>query len=120
MSNKSTAVEFLTTCALGVVKDAYAKYAAPGFIHHNQYFKGDGPSLRRAMEEASASSPNKSFEVRQLIEEGNKVVCYSHVVKEDMQIAVVHIFRFVDGKIVELWDVGQQIIPDSPNENGLF
>jgi len=35
-------------------------------------------------------------------------------------VAVVHIFRFENGKVVELWDLGQQMIKDSPNENGLF
>lgn len=37
-----------------------------------------------------------------------------------MEIAVVHLFKFKDGKVVELWDLGQVIAPDSPNENGAF
>lgn len=39
---------------------------------------------------------------------------------EDLGRAVVHIFRFQDNKIVELWDIGQPIPEDSPNENGMF
>ena len=34
--------------------------------------------------------------------------------------AVVHIFRFEQDRVVELWDLGQPISKDSPNENGLF
>tara|TARA_R110000796_G_scaffold88850_3_gene191833 strand:+ start:43799 stop:43912 length:114 start_codon:yes stop_codon:yes gene_type:complete len=37
-----------------------------------------------------------------------------------MEIAVVHIFRFKKERIIELWDLGQVISKDSPNENGLF
>lgn len=37
-----------------------------------------------------------------------------------MEIAVVHMFRFENGKILEMWDVGQVMEKDSPNENGMF
>jgi predicted SnoaL-like aldol condensation-catalyzing enzyme len=32
----------------------------------------------------------------------------------------VHIFRFRGDKIVELWDLGQEVPESSPNENGMF
>lgn len=35
-------------------------------------------------------------------------------------IAVVHLFRFVEGRIVELWDIGQPVPEQSPNEYGMF
>jgi predicted SnoaL-like aldol condensation-catalyzing enzyme len=34
--------------------------------------------------------------------------------------AVVHIFRFEDERIVELWDVGQPVPKESPNQYGMF
>jgi predicted SnoaL-like aldol condensation-catalyzing enzyme len=34
--------------------------------------------------------------------------------------AVVHIVRFDGEKIAEMWDVGQAVPADSPNENGMF
>jgi predicted SnoaL-like aldol condensation-catalyzing enzyme len=33
---------------------------------------------------------------------------------------VIHIFRFRDDKIIEEWEASQQVIEDSPNENGIF
>ena len=36
------------------------------------------------------------------------------------EMAIVHIFRFDGDKIVEEWDLSQQIPGDAPNENGLF
>lgn len=120
MGIKETAIQFMETCAMKSPEEAFAKYVNPNFKHHNQYFKGDAKSLMNAMIEADKSQPNKSFSIKQVFETGDRVALYSHVVKEEMEIAVVHMLRFENGKISEMWDVGQMIEKDSPNENGLF
>lgn len=123
MTNKEIAVSFLKAAASGDVKSAYEKFVANSFIHHNQYFKGDRQSLLEAMEEANKVSPNKSIDVKYAYEDGNTVICHSLVEREDpdaAEIAVVHIMRFENFKIAELWDLGQEILKDCPNENGLF
>jgi predicted SnoaL-like aldol condensation-catalyzing enzyme len=50
------------------------------------------------------------------------VVTYSHVRQSpgDRGGAVVHIFRFEDNLIVEMWDIGQAVLENSPNENRMF
>ena len=120
MNKKETATSFLKLAGSGNVKEAFAQFIAPDFIHHNQYFEGNSEALKVAMEEAHQSSPNKSVEIKFSYLDGDNVITHSLVVKEDMEIAVVHIFRFENDKIVELWDLGQVIDKDSPNENGLF
>jgi|SRR4051812_37240722 predicted SnoaL-like aldol condensation-catalyzing enzyme len=120
MSKKEIAIAFLKAAASGDVRNAYDNYVAADFIHHNQYFKGDRKSLMLAMEEASKVSPNKSFEVKHCYEDGDVVITHSLVEKTEMKIAVVHIVKFKNDKIIELWDLGQQINKDSPNENGMF
>lgn len=120
MKHKQIAKEFLELAGTGKVREAYDKFVSPDFIHHNQYFKGDRESLLVAMEEAHQSSPNKIVDVKYSYEDGSTVITHSFVAKEDMDIAVVHIFRFQNDKIVELWDLGQVIDKNSPNENGLF
>jgi predicted SnoaL-like aldol condensation-catalyzing enzyme len=35
-------------------------------------------------------------------------------------IAVVHIFRFEKGRIIEMWDISQLLPVDSPNRLGAF
>lgn len=120
MKNQNTAVEFLKLCALESPKAAFEKYVNPNFKHHNQYFKGDRDSLMNAMIEADKTHPNRSFNVKQVFESDDRVAVYSQVVKDTMEIAVVHMFRFENGKISEMWDVGQVLQKDSPNENGMF
>ncbi len=124
MSNslEEKAVSFLQLVATGEVREAYQKYVSPDFRHHNPYFRGDAESLMLGMEESNVMNPQKVLEVKRVIGEGDVVAVHSHVKQnqEDLGGAVVHIFRFDNDLIVELWDVGQQIPEDSPNENGMF
>ena len=124
VSNQKKAAEsFLKMAGMGHVHEAYQRYVAPSFIHHNQSFKGDRQSLLTAMQEASTASPNKSIEIKRIYEDGDTVIAHSLVTREDPKapgIAVVHIFRFEHDRIAELWDVGQPVSKDSPNENGMF
>ncbi len=123
MTQKDKAISFLKMAGSGDVKAAYEKFIAPNFIHHNQYFKGDRQSLLTAMEEAHKASPNKAIEVKRAVEEGDTVMTHSLVTRQDStqpDIAVVHIFRFEKDKVVELWDLGQAIDKNSPNEKGMF
>jgi predicted SnoaL-like aldol condensation-catalyzing enzyme len=123
MSTKEMAAAFLKMAGTGNVKAAFEQFVAPHFIHHNQYFKGDRQSLMSAMEEASKTSPNASIDIKHAYSDGNTVITHSLVLRQNPAepgIAVVHIFRFENNRVVELWDLGQQILKDSPNENGLF
>ena len=121
--NKEAATSFLKLAGTGKVQQAYDEYVAHSFIHHNQYFKGDRQSLLTAMQEASNTVPNKAIEIMRVYEDGDTVITHSLVRRQDPQapdIAVVHIFRFEHDRIAELWDLGQPISKDSPNENGPF
>ncbi|WEK56256.1 MAG: nuclear transport factor 2 family protein [Candidatus Cohnella colombiensis] len=122
LSNKENAVSFLRLVASGKVREAYESHIDSGFRHHNPYFRGDTNSLMLAMEENAQKSPEKVLEVKRALEEGDIVMVHSHVKQNpvDLGVSVVHIFRFQDGRIAELWDVGQAIPESSPNENGIF
>jgi predicted SnoaL-like aldol condensation-catalyzing enzyme len=123
MSRKESAAMFLKLTGTGKTEEAYARFIAPEFIHHNQYFRGDRGSLKSAMDQAHEKSPNKLVDVKQVFEDGDFVITHSLVVRgnpSEQDVAVVHIFRFKGDKVVELWDLGQLLIKDSPNENGAF
>lgn len=121
-SLKEKAVSFLQLVASGEVRAAYQRYIGPDFRHHNPFFRGDADSLMLAMEENAIKNPRKVLEVKRVIEDGDIVAVHSHVKQnqDDLGGAVVHIFRFHNDLIIELWDVGQQIPENSPNENGVF
>ncbi|GGH86213.1 polyketide cyclase [Pullulanibacillus pueri] len=121
-SIKEKAISFLQLVAKGKVREAYIRYVDDCFCHHNPFFKGDSQSLMLAMEEDAAQNPNKLLEVKQVVSEGDTVVVHSYMRQhqESLGVALVHIFRFHEGNIVELWDIGQPIPKQSPNENGPF
>jgi predicted SnoaL-like aldol condensation-catalyzing enzyme len=120
-SRKEAAVSFLKLSASGRAREAYKKYVGPKFKHHNPFFRGDAKSLMEAMEKNAVENPNKELEVQHAVEEGDIVIVHSMVqLLTNQKIATAHIFRFENGKIVELWDIGQMEPEGSPNENGMF
>jgi predicted SnoaL-like aldol condensation-catalyzing enzyme len=120
--HKSSAASFLKMASSGNIREAYSKFVGPGFRHHNAFFEGSAESLQAGMEENARANPKKIFEIKRVVAEGDFVVTHSHVQQKpgDLGSMVVHIFRFENGKIVELWDLGQPIPEKSPNQYGMF
>jgi predicted SnoaL-like aldol condensation-catalyzing enzyme len=121
-ANADIAVEFLRMAAAGQVAEAYARHVDDAFVHHNAWFPGDRESLRVAMQESARDEPNKSFEVSQVIAQGDRVAVFSRLrrARVELEYAVVHILRIEGTKIVEMWDICQEVPPDSPNALGMF
>ena len=122
VSHKAAAVNFLKMASSGQVKEAYQLYVGASFRHHNPYFQGDAATLMAAMEENALTNPSKAIEIKHTVEEGDRVAIHARVKLKpgDLGIATIHLFRFEDDCIVELWDVGQPVPEQSPNENGMF
>ncbi|HET7203408.1 MAG TPA: hypothetical protein VFI92_08580 [Steroidobacteraceae bacterium] len=121
-SHTDAAVEFLGLVAAGNVREAYRRHIGPQFRHHNPFFPGDATSLMQAMEANAARNPGKVLAVQIALQEGAHVMVFSHVRQspEDRGAAVVHIFRFENDRIAELWDVGQAVPEQPVNEHGMF
>jgi predicted SnoaL-like aldol condensation-catalyzing enzyme len=116
------ATEFLTRVCNGRVDEAYAELVAPGFVHHNAYFRGDADALRAGMAQDLAQHPDKALTIHRTLEDGSLVAVHSHVrhTPDAPGYALVHIFRIEAGRIVELWDISQEVPADVVNENGMF
>ena len=122
VNHKEAAVAFLELASSGKVREAYSQFVGSGFRHHNPFFEGSAQSLMAGMEENARQNPGKVLEVKRVIADGELVVVQSHVRQQPgaSGAAVVHIFRFEHGRIVELWDVGQPVPEQSPNQYGMF
>ena len=119
---KEIAVDFLSLASKGRSREAFKLFVGQGFRHHNVYFKGDAESLMTAMEESAKKNPDRIFQVQRILQDGNLAAVHSRIRQkaDDPGVAVIHIFRFESGKIVELWDFGQAVPKDTINENGMF
>jgi predicted SnoaL-like aldol condensation-catalyzing enzyme len=120
--NASNARQFLELAAFGRVDEAFDRFVAAGFTHHNPWFPGDVESLKAGIREAAQQAPTRLFEVQRAIAQGDVVAVHSKTEMEGHpRMAVVHILRFDDtGKIVEMWDVCQPQPDDVVNERGMF
>lgn len=122
-SNKEAAIAFLKLASSGKVREAYSKFVGVGFRHHNPFFEGSVESLLAGMEENARQNPNKVLEAKRAPAEGDLVAVLSHVRHKPgdlgAAVVVVHVFRFEQGRIVELWDLGQPVPEKSPHQYGM-
>jgi predicted SnoaL-like aldol condensation-catalyzing enzyme len=121
-SRKDIVVDFLKLVVAGRIDEGYRKHVAMNGKHHNQYFSAGFPALKRAMIDNHTEYPDKRIDIKRVIAEGDVVASHSLVSLNpgNVNVAVVHIFRFEGDKIAEFWDVGQEMKADSPNTDGMF
>ncbi len=119
---KETAIDFLRLTARGQVDEAFARYAAPDFRHHNPHFAADAATLQAAMKDNAGRFPHMVFEVQRAIADGPLVAVHSRAVPEEggSEMAIVHILRFEDGRIAEMWDIAQAAPVPMANRDGMF
>lgn len=119
-NNKQAAVNFLELITARKIDEAFQKYVDLNGKHHNLYYPAGLPALYQGMKENDEMIPHKSLRVVHVLGDGDMVAVHFHLMLENYQMAVVHLFRFENHKIVEIWDVGMPISGESKNEDGPF
>ena len=122
-SNKEIAVAFFRMMFQDRdIDEAVRRYVGPNYTQHNPYMQdGVGPMVDffpRYFEQ----HPQAIVEIKRVIAEGDLVMVHNlwRDSPEDRGQAVVDIFRLEGGKIVEHWDVSQEIPENPANKNGMF
>lgn len=116
------ALNFLHLITSGNPRKAFELHTTSEFIHHNAFYKCDAESLIKAMEEDLQRNPQKIFKVLRSLQEGDLVAIHSRARQDqnDPGMAIIHIFRFHQGKIMELWEIIQPVPSRNINESGMF
>lgn len=105
-------------------RQAFDTYVAPDFIQHNPHM-ADGWEGHRAffarMAETRGDSAEWSHVTDMVIADGDLFAVMHHVFRssEDHGQIVVDVWRVADGKMVEHWDVIQQMPRSMPHGNGM-
>jgi predicted SnoaL-like aldol condensation-catalyzing enzyme len=92
------------------------------YKQHNPTAQDGAEGLKGFIDFLKARFPNQKGEIKQVIAEGDKVVLHVHSTRGDGTPgrAIVDIFRLQNGKVVEHWDVIQDIPEKASNSNGMF
>ena len=119
---------FFKLVAQGKQKDGLRFFAA-GCKQHNPYVRGGMDALFDSMAAAQRQSPkypNPHFAIKGILADGDMVAVHTEFLgsrskPEEGGLRQVHLFRFgEDSKIVEYWDITQQIMPSMPNAANAF
>jgi predicted SnoaL-like aldol condensation-catalyzing enzyme len=103
------------------VEGAYTSFVAPDLVQHNDRM-GQGRDGAVAAIKALRSAPDASFSVQHILVDGDLAAVHyrGKLSKEDRGAAVVEIFRFDKGRIVEHWDMFQPVPATSRNAHPMF
>ena len=103
-------------------EEAVAKYLGPHYRQHNPSSADGSEPFIGMVKMFTQNYPDFRMETKRIIAEGDYVVLHSHLVLKpsDRGTAVVDIFRLENGKIVEHWDVVQEVPETSANNNTMF
>ncbi|MDP1695047.1 MAG: nuclear transport factor 2 family protein [Candidatus Woesearchaeota archaeon] len=121
-SPREAAVQFLHLVTSGKIHEAYQIYIDMKGKHHNTFFPAGFSALREAMQENHTQYPKKQLKIIHVLHDGDLVAVHSHLTLKagEPGMITVHLFRFKNGKIVEMWDCGQALQHTSPNKEGAF
>jgi len=120
--NKKTVVEFYEKAINQKDFEAASKYMGPRYTQHNP-MAADGPEgLQNFLRFLRTRYPNSHSEIKRVFADGDYVILHVHAVREPgtRGNAIVDIFRLENAKIVEHWDVIQEIPEKAANGNGMF
>ena len=102
--------------------DAALAYVGNRYVQHNPNAP-DGPDgFRKFIGFLREKFPNSHSEIKRSFVDGDFVILHVHSVREPGSggRAIVDIFKLENGKIVEHWDVVQEIPENPANGNTMF
>ncbi len=121
-ANKKTVVDFYDKAINQKDFEATSKYLGPKYIQHNQRAADGTEGLRNFLAFLRERYPKAHSEIKRVFADGDFVVLQVHAVREPgtRGMAIVDLFRLENGRIVEHWDVHEDIIEKPANANGMF
>ncbi|MFJ7270399.1 ester cyclase [Streptomyces sp. NPDC099050] len=123
--NKQVVVDYYQTAFGGDPQKAVDDHFGPVYVQHNPDAQ-DGPeAFIGFVTWLRGEYPDLKLDIKRIIAEGDLVVTHAHLDLEPNNPdnpgrALADYFRLQDGKVVEHWDVIQDVPKSAANSNGMF
>jgi len=121
-ANKKTVVEFYEAAINRKDFEAASKFFGPRYVQHNPNAPDGIEGFRAFLGFLREKFPESRSEIKRVWAEGDYVILHVHAVRAPgaRGSAIVDVFKLENGKIVEHWDVIQEIPEKAANSNGMF
>ena len=121
-TNKQAAMHIMRDLLEAGHWDEAPKWLTEKYIQHNPGAPDGIEGFKAFLAFLREKFPNSHSEIKKVFAEGDYVILHVHAVREPgtRGRAIVDIFRLENGKIVEHWDVAQDIPEKMPHNNGMF
>ncbi|MGZ8509812.1 MAG: nuclear transport factor 2 family protein [Chitinophagaceae bacterium] len=96
------------------------KYIGDTYIQHNPSVADGKEALRQAVTQWFKGAPKEKIDIQHLSADGDLVYIHTKSKNGAKTFSVIDIFRVEKGKIVEHWDVGQEVPEKSANSHPMF
>lgn len=120
--NKAVVVDYYETAFGGDPEKAVADHFGDRYIQHNPQAENGPEAFIGFVHWLRGEYPQLQLDIKRVIAEGDMVVTHSHLILTPGQPgrALADFFRLDTGKVVEHWDVIQDIPETSANSNTMF
>jgi predicted SnoaL-like aldol condensation-catalyzing enzyme len=119
-NNKKMVMDFYQALFGDKNLDAIDQYIGDVYIQHNPGAQDGKEALKKFLEPYFSNAPREKVDFRHVAADGDLVFLHIRSVRGDQVSAIVDIFRIENGKIVEHWDVIQQVPDNSVNPHPMF
>ena len=122
-NNKKLVTDFYEGVFLKHQVKAYAdQYIGEKYIQHNPHVPDGKAPFVNYFTGHFKENPDAKSVIKRAVAEGDLVFLHVHSTQnaQDHGVAVVDIFRVENGKIVEHWDVQQEVPANAANSNTMF
>jgi predicted SnoaL-like aldol condensation-catalyzing enzyme len=121
-ANKKVVVQFYDAAINQKDFEAASKFIGPRYVQHNPRAADGLEGLKGFLALLREKFPDYHSEIKRVFADGDYVILHVHNVPTpgSRGNAIVDIFKLENGKVVEHWDVRQEIPEQAANSNTMF